>query len=144
MGENRPRWWQGPLMAYSLHAFAPGSPILAAAGLLDGCAATSHWAALDILRACGVDVVEQRVVVDQTRVSGGAVTAGIDFGLALLALLRNEPTAERTQLLIAYDPQPPFAYGMPAGVDPKLTGLARNRTESTTAEGLRIARAAGG
>src|SRR4029450_3727030 len=67
-----------------------GSLILAAAGLLDGYRATTHWTSLDVLAAFGVEVERRRVVVDRNRITGGGVTAGIDFGLTLVALLRGE------------------------------------------------------
>src|SRR6185436_12103163 len=64
-----------------------GSLILAAAGLLQGYRATAHWSSLDVLAAFGVEVEPRRVVVDRNRITGGGVTAGIDFGLTLLAQL---------------------------------------------------------
>src|SRR5262249_7541023 len=62
-----------------------GSLLLGAAGLLKGYKATSHWSARDALAAFGAEPVEGRVVVDRNRITGGGVTAGIDFGLVLLA-----------------------------------------------------------
>lgn len=81
-----------------------GSIVLAAAGLLDGYKAATHWATFDILEAFGVEGVRERVVIDRNRVSGGGVTAGIDFGLALLAQLRGPEVAQTTQLMLDYDP----------------------------------------
>lgn len=66
-----------------------GSLLLGAAGLLDGYKAATHWACYDALEALGVDAVHERVVVDRNRFSGGGVTAGLDFGLTLLAELRG-------------------------------------------------------
>jgi cyclohexyl-isocyanide hydratase len=90
-----------------------GSVILGAAGLLRGYKATSHWAATDLLPLFGAEVAEGRVVTDRNRISGGGVTAGIDFGLVLLAKLRGEDVAKMTQLGMEYDPQPPFQAGSP-------------------------------
>jgi cyclohexyl-isocyanide hydratase len=96
-----------------------GSLLLGAAGLLKGYKATSHWAAREALSAFGAEPVDARVVVDRNRISGGGVTAGIDFGLVLLAKLRGDDAAMLTQLAMEYDPQPPFDCG-----SPKSAGLA--------------------
>jgi cyclohexyl-isocyanide hydratase len=90
-----------------------GSLLLAAAGLLNGYKATSHWAAREGLAAFGAVPTDARVVVDRNRVTGGGVTAGIDFGLVLLAQLRGDHAAKLTQLAMEYDPQPPFRSGTP-------------------------------
>lgn len=98
-----------------------GSVILGAAGLLRGYKATSHWAATDLLPLFGAEVAEGRVVTDRNRISGGGVTAGIDFGLVLLAKLRGEDVAKMTQLAMEYDPQPPFQAGSPKAAGAALT-----------------------
>jgi cyclohexyl-isocyanide hydratase len=90
-----------------------GSLLLGAAGLLKGYKATSHWSAREALRMYGAEPVEARVVVDRNRVTGGGVTAGIDFGLVLLAKLRGDDAAKLTQLAMEYDPEPPFDAGSP-------------------------------
>ncbi len=90
-----------------------GSLLLGAAGLLRGYKATSHWAVRDSLRAYGAEPTDERVVVDRNRATGGGVTAGIDFGLVLLAKLRGDEAAKMTQLAMEYDPAPPFASGSP-------------------------------
>jgi cyclohexyl-isocyanide hydratase len=103
-----------------------GSLILGAAGLLKGYKATSHWAAVESLAAFGAEPVHQRVVVDRNRVTGGGVTSGIDFGLALLAMLRGDIPAKVTQLAMEYDPQPPFSAGSPELAGPAVTQLVLN------------------
>jgi cyclohexyl-isocyanide hydratase len=96
-----------------------GSLLLGAAGLLKGYKATSHWSAREALRMYGAEPVDARVVVDRNRVTGGGVTAGIDFGLVLLAKLRGDDAAKLTQLAMEYDPEPPFSAG-----NPKVAGPA--------------------
>lgn len=118
-----------------------GSLILAAAGLLDGYKATSHWACYDILRAFGVEVLAERVVTDRNRITGGGVTAGIDFGLTILAELRGELVARTTQLVMEYDPAPPFASGSPAAAGPELTSAVSGMMAELTERGLDIANA---
>jgi cyclohexyl-isocyanide hydratase len=90
-----------------------GSLILAAAGLLRGYKATSYWATLDVLSELGAIPTKERVVVDRNRITGGGVTAGIDFGLKLVSLLRSEDYAKAVQLYLEYDPSPPFDSGSP-------------------------------
>lgn len=96
-----------------------GSLVLGAAGLLRGYQATSHWYARDLLPLMGAEVSSSRVVVDRNRITGSGVTAGIDFGLLLAALLTDEANAKRIQLLIEYDPMPPFQAGSPEQAGPE-------------------------
>jgi len=90
-----------------------GSLILASAGLLEGYQATCHWAFREQLAMLGVKVICERVVIDRNRVTGAGVTSGIDLGLTLLGLLCGEDVAKMTQLMLEYDPQPPFNAGTP-------------------------------
>ena len=121
-----------------------GSLILGMAGLLDGHRAATHWALYDALEAVGALPVHQRVVFDRNRVTGGGVTAGIDFGLKLLAELRGEEVAKMTQLMMEYDPEPPFQTGHPRRCEPELVAAARAvMGDEMTGEAVRIARTRG-
>lgn len=90
-----------------------GSVILAASGVLDGKRATSHWAALPVLKTFGVQPVgdERVVVADDKTVTAAGVSAGIDLGLWLAGQIAGESKAKAIQLSIEYDPQPPFDSG---------------------------------
>jgi cyclohexyl-isocyanide hydratase len=90
-----------------------GALILGAAGLLRGYRATTHWSAIDDLGLFGATPVRQRVVFDRNRVTGGGVTAGIDFALTLADVLCGKEIAELIQLSLEYDPAPPFDCGSP-------------------------------
>jgi cyclohexyl-isocyanide hydratase len=97
-----------------------GSVMLAKAGLLEGYRATTHWAMHGQLAELGAEVSPGRVVVDRNRMTGGGVTAGIDFGLTIAAALRGEEAARMAQLIIEYDPAPPFDAGSPEKAGPEL------------------------
>jgi len=97
-----------------------GSLILGAAGLLDGYRAGCHWAWREHLSLFGAEPVAERVVFDRNRVTGGGVTAGIDFAFALTAAVRGEAHARLIQLALEYDPAPPFDSGSPERADPAL------------------------
>jgi transcriptional regulator GlxA family with amidase domain len=90
-----------------------GSLILAAAGLLTGRRATSHWTALEELGRLSAEPVAERVVFDGKLVTAAGVSAGIDMALALAARIAGEQVAQAIQLGIEYDPQPPFDAGSP-------------------------------
>lgn len=90
-----------------------GSLILGAAGLLKGYKATTHWAWHDLLSLFGAEPVKARTIFDRNRVTGGGVTAGIDFALALIAAISGEDVARTIQLGLEYDPAPPFVGGSP-------------------------------
>jgi transcriptional regulator GlxA family with amidase domain len=103
-----------------------GSLLLGAAGLLDGYRATSHWLTIDLLSHFGAVPVRERVVRDRNRITGGGVTAGIDFGLTLIKDLCDREYAEGVQLLAEYDPQPPLNAGSPETAGPGPTDLVRS------------------
>jgi cyclohexyl-isocyanide hydratase len=90
-----------------------GSLLLGAAGLLQGYRSACHWAWRKYLPRFGALPVAERVVRDRNRISGGGVTAGIDFGFALAAELAGEDIARTLQLALEYDPRPPFDSGSP-------------------------------
>jgi cyclohexyl-isocyanide hydratase len=115
-----------------------GSLLLGAAGLLDGYRATTHWASHHLLAAFGAIPVQERVVFDRNRVTGGGVTAGIDFALALTAAIRGADHAKFVQLSLEYDPAPPFDAGSPDRAGPEL--LARYQAMAAKMAGERDAR----
>jgi putative intracellular protease/amidase len=88
-----------------------GSLILGAAGLLKGYRATSHWSVRHVLAGFGAIPTDARVVRDRNRITGAGVTAGLDFGLTMVAELRDRVYAECCQLMSEYDPDPPFNAG---------------------------------
>jgi transcriptional regulator GlxA family with amidase domain len=91
-----------------------GSLILGAAGILRGLNATTHWSALDALRDLGATPVRERVVRDGKVVTGAGVSAGIDMALRLAETIAGTEVAQAIQLVIEYDPDPPYACGSPA------------------------------
>jgi putative intracellular protease/amidase len=97
-----------------------GSLVLAAAGLLQGLRATSHWTALDELRDYGAQPTLERVVVQGKIVTAAGVSSGIDMALWLAAQIAGESVAHAIQLAVEYDPQPPFDAGSPRKAHPEL------------------------
>ena len=108
-----------------------GSLVLGAAGLLKGKRATCHWAAIDHLKLLGAIPVSEKVVIDGNVVTGAGVTSGIDFALALAAILESEQVAREIQLQIEYDPAPPFDSGSPKSA-------AREIVEKLIARGAQL------
>lgn len=90
-----------------------GSLVLGAAGLLKGYRATTHWTAIDALPFFGATISRERVCVDRNRITGGGITAGIDFALTLVSMLIDRNAAEMIQLRMEYNPAPPFNSGSP-------------------------------
>jgi len=117
-----------------------GALLLGAAGLLVGYRATTHWLSLPLLELFGAIPVEQRVVVDRNRVTGGGVTAGIDFGLQLAALLHGETVAQQIQLQLEYTPAPPFQSGSPATAPKDIVDTVRRAAERFQRERLETCR----
>jgi cyclohexyl-isocyanide hydratase len=117
-----------------------GALLLGAAGLLRGKRATTHWMSLDMLRAFGAEPVEARVVIDGNVITGGGVTAGIDFGLTVAAEIADRRTAEAIQLGIEYNPDPPFNTGSPATADAALVARVRERAAGRQSERATLVR----
>ncbi len=104
-----------------------GSIVLAACGLLKGYRATTHWLSLDLLNKFDVKSADERVVIDRNRITGGGVTSGIDFALMLGAILLGEQVAKEIQLMIEYNPQPPFDCGHPSLADYNLVKSVKEK-----------------
>jgi cyclohexyl-isocyanide hydratase len=104
-----------------------GSLVLGAAGLLKGYRSACHWAWREMLSDFGAIPVAERVVRDRNRISGGGVTAGIDFGLTVAAELAGEEVAQSIQLVLEYDPRPPFDSGTPEKASPERVQRLRER-----------------
>lgn len=110
-----------------------GALALGVAGLLKGKKAVTHWAAQEFLKEFGAIAVDQRVVKDGNIITGGGITAGIDFGLTLAAEIAGKEIAERIQLILEYNPSPPFCSGNP--------GTASNETIKTVLANMVIGQA---
>jgi cyclohexyl-isocyanide hydratase len=121
-----------------LSSVCTGSLVLAAAGLLKGRRAASHWAALDLLAAFGAIPVAERVVRDGQFITAGGVTSGIDFGLTIVAELLGQEEAEIIQLGLEYAPRPPFDAGTPATASSAVLAAARTRAAASRAARERI------
>ena len=104
-----------------------GSLVLGAAGLLRGYRAATHWTAMDALPAFGATPTKTRVCIDRNRITGGGVTAGIDFALTLVSMLVDRPTAEAIQLRLEYNPAPPFTSGSPDTAPPEILARLKER-----------------
>jgi cyclohexyl-isocyanide hydratase len=111
-----------------------GALVLGAAGLLKGKRATTHWNAHDFLTRFGAVPTEGRVVRDGSLITAGGVTAGIDFGLAVIAELMGQAEAEAIQLSLEYAPEPPFRSGTPAEASPAVLEATRKRLAGSRAE----------
>ena len=121
-----------------------GALVLGAAGLLQGKRATTHWASLDLLAAFGAAPVSARVVRDGAVMTGGGVTAGIDFALTLVAELASRDVAEAIQLNLEYAPAPPFAAGTPESARPEILAAVRTRGATTRQARERLVAVAAG
>jgi putative intracellular protease/amidase len=105
-----------------------GALVLAAAGILDGLEATTHWTLLDKLGELGARAVSRRVVEQGKVITAAGVSSGIDMALTLAARIAGEDMARAIQLAIEYDPQPPFDSGSTAKASLQVLALARERS----------------
>ncbi len=117
-----------------LTSVCTGSLILGAAGFLRGRRAACHWAWRELLPVFGAIVDEGRIVRDGNILSGGGVTAGIDFVLALIAELRGPRAAEMVQLGLEYAPEPPFNSGRPDTAPAEVLEAVNARTATSRAQ----------
>ena len=132
--------------AHWVTSVCTGALILGAAGLLKGYRATTHWAWHDQLALFGAEPVQARTMFDRNRVTGGGVTAGIDFALALVAQIAGDATAQTIQLALEYDPAPPLQSGTPSSAGPEIVAayleradrLAPDRLDKIKAAALRL------
>ena len=106
-----------------------GALILGAAGLLQGYKATTYWPVTHHLKDYGATFEDQRVVIDRNRITGGGVTAGIDFGLELTRQIRGDDFAKVSQLAIEYDPHPSLNSGSIKVAEPKIVSMAKSILE---------------
>ena len=118
-------------------AVCTGALVLGAAGLLKGKRATTHWMSRHLLAAFGATPVAERTVIDGKVITGGGVTAGIDFALKIVAEVSGEDVAKDIQLAIEYDPHPPFHAGSPK--DAGETVVARLKAAGSKMQAVREA-----
>jgi putative intracellular protease/amidase len=113
-----------------------GSLVLAAAGLLDGMDATTHWSAVETLEKLGARYTAERVVQQGKIITAAGVSSGIDMALTLAGLIAGDDVAKAVQLAIEYDPQPPYDAGSPAKAGAQIIAVnatLRDRRTVTTA-----------
>ncbi len=121
-----------------------GSLVLGAAGLLKGRRAACHWMSREMLSAFGAIPDPARVVMDGNVISGGGVTAGIDFALTVAGELFGAEVAKSIQLGIEYNPQPPFEAGSPETAGAEIEAIARSAASARQSERAAAVRAAAG
>lgn len=119
-----------------------GSTVLAAAGLLKGYRASTHWSAMDALTILGATPSRDRVCVDRNRITGGGVTAGIDMALTLASQLIDRPTAEGIQLGIEYNPAPPFNAGSPEAAPAEVLAALKTKMAPSQLRRIEVAKRA--
>jgi transcriptional regulator GlxA family with amidase domain len=120
-----------------------GSLYLAAAGILDGLDATTHWARRDHLERLGAHYTEQRVVEHEKVITAAGVSSGIDMALTLVGRMYGPEMAQAVQLGIEYDPQPPFDAGSPSKAPAEVVALVRETLSRSPSEDDEVARTVG-
>jgi transcriptional regulator GlxA family with amidase domain len=116
-----------------------GSLVLGAAGLLKGKRATSHWSVVDTLARFGATPVRERVVRDGDLITGAGVSAGMDFGVTLVAELLGRQAAEAGVLMAEYAPEPPFTTGSVESAPAELVALLKHGLSSFVAQAESLA-----
>ncbi len=119
-----------------------GALLLGAAGLLVGRRATTHWMSLAMLSQLGAIPVAERVVVDGWLVTGGGITAGIDFALEIVSEISGRQVAEEIQLAMEYEPAPPFDSGSPQKATPATVESLKakwSKSQATRLERVKLA-----
>ncbi|TGK62425.1 DJ-1/PfpI family protein [Leptospira wolffii] len=120
-----------------------GSLVLAAAGVLDGYKATTHWLSLPVLELFPeIEISTDRVVIDRNRITGGGITAGIDFALRVVSEIRGSEAAQEIQLMMEYNPDPPFRSGHPSVSPPSLVDKIRESRKKAQDLRMEIAKRA--
>jgi len=104
-----------------------GSLLLGAAGLLRGYKAGCYWYSREYLRQFGAEPLNERIVIDRNRATGGGMTAGIDFALTMVGLWGGETAGQLTELSLEYAPKPPFRTGLPELAPPNVLAIANDR-----------------
>ena len=112
-----------------------GSLILGAAGLLNGYRAATYWSARDQLAQFGAIRSDERVCIDRNRMTGGGITSGIDFGIAVAAHWAGDQTGKLIELMMEYAPQPPFGTGRPDLADSETLAIAQKFLEAEFGDG---------
>jgi len=120
-----------------------GALVLGAAGLLQGYKAATHWATMDALVPLGATPTNERVVIDRNRITGGGVTAGLDFALIVTRQIFGDDTAQAMQLACEYAPQPPFDSGHPDIAPAHILETVKGRFAPSRQARMEIAERAG-
>jgi cyclohexyl-isocyanide hydratase len=110
-----------------------GALLLGAAGLLRGYRAATHWGARETLKQFGAEVSTERVCIDRNRLTGGGITAGVDFGIAVAGHWAGEGFGQVVELIMEYAPQPPYGTGHPELAKPQTLAAARDAMQQAMA-----------
>jgi cyclohexyl-isocyanide hydratase len=114
-----------------------GSLLLGAAGLLRGYRAATHWSAREYLSQFGAEPSDERICVDRNRMTGGGITAGIDFGITVAGLWAGDDMGRVVELLLEYAPMPPYGTGRPELADAQTLETANAVVQQAMAQGIK-------